>query len=179
MVPPPPPLLQTFVAGPLLQTLVAGLCVEYCTQSSIGLSQGRFVARPLDSVTSLVAKRPPGPVTSPMFLRRSHINMCDIYIYIYIYIYIHIICVCVWVCACLLQAVMDRTYRHKPKNAIGELLVSSGHVWHHGLMRIIVRGAWVCGNRVRETSSKLPLRTHRSGTVFRALGIRRKKTIKF
>ena len=27
----PPPLLQTFVAGPLLQTLVAALCVEYCS----------------------------------------------------------------------------------------------------------------------------------------------------
>ena len=27
----PPPLLQTFTAGPLLQTLVADLCVEYCS----------------------------------------------------------------------------------------------------------------------------------------------------
>ena len=27
----PPPVLQTFVAGPLLQTLVADLCVEYCS----------------------------------------------------------------------------------------------------------------------------------------------------
>ena len=37
-------------------------------QSVIGLSQG-FVAGPPDSVTSLVAKRPP---TSPMFLRHCH-----------------------------------------------------------------------------------------------------------
>ena len=36
-------------------------------QSPIGLSQGGFVAR-LPTVTSLVAKRAPGPVTSPMFL---------------------------------------------------------------------------------------------------------------
>ena len=27
----PPPLLQTFVAGPLLEALVADLCVEYCS----------------------------------------------------------------------------------------------------------------------------------------------------
>ena len=33
------------------------------------------MARTPDSVTSLVAKKPPGPVTSPMFLRRCHIYM--------------------------------------------------------------------------------------------------------
>ena len=62
--------------------------------SSIGLSQGGFVARPPDSATSLVAKRPPGPVTSAMFLRRCHMYT---YIYTYtsyislsIYIYVHI-----------------------------------------------------------------------------------------
>ena len=70
----PPPLLQTFVAalGPLLHTLVAGLF--RVLWSSTGLSQGEFVARPPDSVASLVVKRPPGPVTRPMFLRRCHIN---------------------------------------------------------------------------------------------------------
>ena len=77
--PPHPPLLHTFVAGPLLQTLVAGLCVEY-----FSLSQGGFAARPPDSATRLVAKRPPGPVTSPMFLRRCHIH---IYIYTCVLLY--------------------------------------------------------------------------------------------
>ena len=66
--PPHPLLLHTFVAGPRLQTLVAALC--RVLQSVIGLSQGGFVAGPPDSVASLVAKRPPGPVARPMFLRR-------------------------------------------------------------------------------------------------------------
>ena len=44
--------------------------------SSIGLWQGGFVARPPNSVTSLVAKRPRGPVTGPMFLRRCHMCIC-------------------------------------------------------------------------------------------------------
>ena len=41
-------------------------------QSSRGLSQGAFVARPPNSATSLVAKRRPRPVTSPMFLGHCH-----------------------------------------------------------------------------------------------------------
>ena len=43
-------------------------------QSSVGLSQGGFVSTPPDAVTGLVAKRPPGPVTNPMFSGCCHIQ---------------------------------------------------------------------------------------------------------
>ena len=61
-----PPRLQTFVAGPRLQTLVAGLCVESAVFNR--LVAGRVCRKTPDSVASLVAKRPRGPVTSPMFV---------------------------------------------------------------------------------------------------------------
>ena len=47
----PPPLLQTFVAGPLLQTLVADICVEYC--SLPGAWRGGVCRRTPPSVTNL------------------------------------------------------------------------------------------------------------------------------
>ena len=47
----PPPLLQTFVAGPLLQTLVANLCVEYCSLQ--GACCGGVCRRTPLSVTNL------------------------------------------------------------------------------------------------------------------------------
>ena len=47
----PPPLLQTFVAGPLFQTLVADLCVEYCSLQ--GPCRGGACRRTPPSVTNL------------------------------------------------------------------------------------------------------------------------------
>ena len=70
-----PPLCYNLCRGPSVTNPCRGpLC--RVLQSSTGLSQGGFAARPPDSVTSLVAKRPP----SPMFLRH-----CRIVTYIYIY----------------------------------------------------------------------------------------------
>ena len=78
--PPLPPLLHTFVAGPLLQTLISGLCVEHCSLQQAcrkeGLSQDPRI------LLQALSTRPPGPVTSPMFLRRCymyehmHIHLC-------------------------------------------------------------------------------------------------------
>ena len=68
-----PPLFQTFVVGALLQTLVAVLCVEYCSLQQACRRAG-FSQHP-NSVASLVAKRPPGPVTSPIFLSRCHMSI--------------------------------------------------------------------------------------------------------
>ena len=68
---PPPPYVTHLCRGPSVTNPCHG---PLCRILSIGLSRGRLVARPRDSVTSLVAKRPPGPVTSPMFLMLCHIT---------------------------------------------------------------------------------------------------------
>ena len=47
----PPPLSQTFVAGPLLQTLVEDLCVEYCSLQ--GACRGGVCRKTPPSVTNL------------------------------------------------------------------------------------------------------------------------------
>ena len=67
---PPPPSVTYLCCGPS----VTNPCSRTSALSTVvGLSQGGFVARTPDSVTSLVAKRPPGPVTGLMFLRCCHI----------------------------------------------------------------------------------------------------------
>ena len=86
----PAPLSVTYLCrGPAVTNPCRGpLCrVLY---SSIGLSRGGFVARPPDSVTSLVAKRPLGPVTIPMFVRRCHIYIYILYIYIYVFPHLYV-----------------------------------------------------------------------------------------
>ena len=78
-------------------------CGPLCTAAVFNrLIAGSDCRKTLDSVTSLVAKRPPGPATSPMFLGRCHIH-----VYIYIYTHAHIpICTHTLVCTC------EYTYVH-------------------------------------------------------------------
>ena len=64
-----PPSVTDICRGPSVTNPCRGPLFKVL-QFSIGLSQGGFVARPPDAVTavtSLVAKRPPGPVANPMF----------------------------------------------------------------------------------------------------------------
>ena len=84
-----PPLSQTFVTGPL-----RALCYKRSSRASVEstavfnrLVAGRVCRKTPHFVTSLVAKRPPRPVTSPMFLSRCHV--C-----IYIYTH-HVLCTCI------------------------------------------------------------------------------------
>ena len=72
----PPPLLQTFVAGPLLQTLVADHCVEY--GSLQGACRGGFVAEDPRLLQTFVAKWPYKPATRPMFFIRCHIAIAPV-----------------------------------------------------------------------------------------------------
>ena len=94
--PPPPPLLQTFVAGPLLQTLVARLRVDYCSLS-YRLVAGRVCRKTADSVTGLIAKPPQSCYKPDVFetlpyvsINRRYMQM-HIHVHVYIYRLHHII----------------------------------------------------------------------------------------
>ena len=73
----PPPLLQTFVAGPLLQTLVADLCVEYCSLQ--GACRRGVCRRTPVSVTNLCREM------AAQACYKAYVFDSLPYIYIYIY----------------------------------------------------------------------------------------------
>ena len=80
----PPPLLQTFVAGPLLQTLVADLCVEYCSLQ--GACRGGVCRRTPLSATQLCREMAAQACyKANVFDSLPHMYMCT-----YIRLYIHL-----------------------------------------------------------------------------------------
>ena len=90
----PPPLLQTFVAGPLLQTRVADLCVEYCSLQ--GACRGGVCRRTPPSVTNLCRE---------MAVQACYkANAFDSLPYMYKHIY-----TCNYVCMCLCPLSITKT----------------------------------------------------------------------
>ena len=75
----PPPLLQTFVAGPLLQTLDADLCVEYASLQ--GACRGGVCRKTPPSVTNLCREM--------AAQARYKANVFDSLPYLYMHMYIH------------------------------------------------------------------------------------------
>ena len=76
---PPPPVLQTFVAGPLLQTLVADLCVDYCSLQ--GACRGGVRRRTPPSVTNLCREM----VAQACYTANVFDSLPCVYVYIYTY----------------------------------------------------------------------------------------------